>query len=176
MNAQPPDVNPPGSSPIPIDLRTVLVLFHAGNLLLLRRAPWKRFAPDRWTGIGGKVEPNELADLTAAALRELFEETDLRPDEVIDVRLRRTLTFAHPEQGLVTLLYFSGVAATDRLPACNEGSLSWIAPAALPSLDLIDNTAVVLPLVVEDFQDCTTDVSCGVARYDAVGRLLEVIF
>ena len=107
-----------------ISILTVVILFHAGRLLLLRRAPGKAFAPNRWTGIGGKVEPSELSDLTRAAERELFEETDLAPEEVSPLRLRRTLTFDRPGEGLVCLLYFTGETTSDRVPGCNEGSLA----------------------------------------------------
>src|SRR5579859_5143182 len=102
----------PGS--VPFSILTVCVLFHGPKLLLMRRAAWKAFAPGRWTGIGGKVESHELGDVVAAARRELFEETDLTPAELSDLTFRRSLTFLHPLEGLVCLLYFTGRVTTDR--------------------------------------------------------------
>lgn len=153
-----------------------MVLFHDNRLLLLKRAAWKKFAPNRWTGVGGKVEPHELGDLEAAARRELFEETDLDPDEVLDLRLRRTLTFDHPAEGLVCLLYFSGAARSDRTPACNEGSLHWVEPNDLDRLDLIENTGRVLPLLIDDWRRGGQQIYCGVARYDRHGRIEDLVF
>src|ERR1700738_1718397 len=133
-----------------VHLLTVVVLFHQSRLLLLQRADWKSFAPNRWTGLGGKVEAAELQDLTGAAGRELFEETDLTPVEVSPIELRRTLTFHRPSEGLVCLLYFTGRTSSDRVPACNEGTLRWVRPEDLASLDVIDNSALVFERLVED--------------------------
>jgi 8-oxo-dGTP diphosphatase len=157
-------------------LFTVVVLFHSDKLLLLRRAPWKTFAPDRWTGIGGRVEPGEFDDLALSASRELFEETDLVPAEVSALALRRTLTFFHPDEGLVTLLYFTGTTTTDRVPAANEGSLAWIDPSQLRKLDVIENTARVLPLLVGDALQSAPQIRCGIARLDREGRIVDIAF
>lgn len=159
-----------------MDLRTVVVLFHDDRMLLLCRAPWKRLFPNQWTGIGGKVEPEEIGDPRGAALRELFEETDLRAEEVSDLQARRALLMDKPDEGLVCLLYFTGRAATDRVPTCNEGTLAWVSPQDLAALDLIDNAAAVLPLLVEDARRGDDRVRCGVAKYERTGRLQEVVF
>jgi 8-oxo-dGTP diphosphatase len=152
------------------------VLFHGGKLLLLKRAAWKKFAPNRWTGIGGKVEPTELGDLGAAARRELFEETDFAPDEIVGLTFRRTLTFFSADEGLVTLLYFTGRASSLRVPSCNEGTLAWIDPSDLPSLDLVQNTGVVLLHLIEDEATSEQVIHCGVGRLDRDGNFIGVIF
>jgi 8-oxo-dGTP diphosphatase len=157
-------------------LFTVVVLFHAGRLLLLQRAPWKAFAPNRWTGIGGRVEMAEMDDLAAAARRELFEETDIRPDEISELRLRRTLTMDRPTEGLLCLLYFTGETSSDRVPTCNEGSLQWIAPEDLARLDLIENSAPIVPRLVEDVRHDRPGILCGVASYGTDGQLTRVFF
>lgn len=144
--------------------------------MLLQRAAWKRFAPGRWTGLGGKVEPHELNDLTSAAWRELFEETDLQADEVSALTFRRFLCFVHPEEGLVCLAYFTGETRTDRIPACHEGTLHWVAPDALGKLDLIENTGRVLALLVEDVRRDRPGIHCGHACYDANGQLQDISF
>ena len=162
--------------PVSLDVRTVVVLFHHERLLLLQRAAWKKFAPGRWTGLGGKVESHELGDLVSAARREMFEETDLRPDEVSPLQVRRLLLFHHPIEQAVSLVYVTGTTTSDRLPSCNEGTLSWIEPEDLASLDLIENTARVLPLLIQDARTGDQRIHCGVAEYDEVGRLLDVKF
>lgn len=55
-------------------LYTVIFLYKQSEFLLLQRSPEKQFAPNRWTGVGGKVERGERGDLGASALRELKEE------------------------------------------------------------------------------------------------------
>jgi 8-oxo-dGTP diphosphatase len=157
-------------------LYSVVVLFYGGRLLLLQRAATKAFAPRRWTGLGGRVEANELDDLEAAARRELFEETDLRPTEVSPLRLRRTLTMDRPTEGLICLLYFTGETASPRLPASNDGSLRWVEPVEVATLDVIENTATVLPLLVEDARRDSSGIRCGVASYAPGGRLIRAQF
>ncbi len=162
--------------PLSLDVRTVVVLFHGDRLLLLQRAAWKKFAPLRWTGLGGKVESDELGDLVKAAQRELFEETDLSPSEVSPLCLRRLLLFHHPVEQVVCLAYLTGTTASDRLPTCKEGRLHWIHPNDLAKLDLIENTARVLPFLIQDVKLDDHYVRCGVAEYDGNGRLLELTF
>lgn len=157
-------------------LLTVVVLFHDARLLLLKRAAWKTFAPNRWTGIGGKVEPDELGWLASSARRELFEETDLGPTEVSELTLRRTLTFFRVDEGLVSLLYFTGKTASDRVPVCNEGTLAWFYPVELRRLDLLQNTGAVLRLLVEDVLSGASGVRCGVARLDEHDNFVDVVF
>jgi 8-oxo-dGTP diphosphatase len=157
-------------------LYSTVVLFHSGKLLLLRRSASKSFAPNRWTGVGGRVEPEEFDDLASSARRELFEETDLTAAEVSPLALRRTLTFHHPDEGLVTLLYFVGTTTTDRIPVATEGSLAWINPGELRGLDIIENTARVLPLLVDDVGQPAGEIRCGIARFDGDGRLVDVVF
>jgi 8-oxo-dGTP diphosphatase len=175
-NESPPTPNTQHPTPTGLDLRTVVVLFHGGRLLLLQRASWKKFAPNRWTGLGGKVEPAEIADLVGAARREVFEETDLTAAEMSELRVRRVLLFHHPDEGLVSLVYLTGETRTDRVPACNEGALCWVAPEELAGLDVIENTARVLPLLIEDVRLGRSEVRCGVAQYDERGRLQTIVF
>ena len=138
------------SQPDGITLYTVVLLKHAGRYLLLRRADTKPFAPGRWTGIGGKVEPDELGHLQAAALRELDEETGIRLHDVQHFALRRVLLHTRDDSTLTILLYFTGELAQTILPPCSEGTLAWVTPEGLPALDVIDSTRPVLPLLIDD--------------------------
>src|ERR1051325_229163 len=69
-----------------LDVRTILLLRHPDGrqVLLLCRSPEKKLFPNLMTGIGGAVElaSGEGADLEAAVLRELEEETRIRRDQI----------------------------------------------------------------------------------------------
>jgi len=77
-------------------LFTVVVLRHSGRYLLLERAATKRVQPGHWTGMGGRVETDEMDDVTASALRELWEESGIGARDVRDFTLRRAVFHARP--------------------------------------------------------------------------------
>ncbi len=119
--------------------------------LLLRRSDAKRFAPGRWTGLGGLVEADELGGLRASAMRELEEETGLRRDDLAaPLRLRRVLQHDRPGGPITTLLYFTAPVGWSRVPPCSEGDLAWVAADAFAGLDVIETTAAALPRLVRD--------------------------
>ncbi len=129
---------------------SMILLTCESRYLLLQRAANKRFAPGRWTGLGGRVEPHEFDDLQSAARRELMEETGLTSDAVPELTLRRVLLHNRPGAPLTLLLYFTGRLAEPVTPTCPEGTLHWVTQENIPSLDIIENTAEVIPLLIED--------------------------
>jgi len=158
---------------------TVVLLSDGARYLLLERAATKRFAPGRWTGLGGRVEPDELGDLRAAARREVLEESGLAPEAVPDLTLRRALLQARPGAPLTVLLYFTGTLRAPPPPAGPEGRLVWVAPAEFDRLDIIENTRAVLPLLVADQARDPAGaepVWLGVACYRPDGALERIVW
>jgi 8-oxo-dGTP diphosphatase len=156
---------------------TALFLIYEGKWLLLKRAPTKRLMPNRYTGVGGRVEIDELGDLTGSVLRELSEETGLGVADLEHLTLRRLLTHNRPGEPLTALLYFTAQLKTYILPACTEGTLHWVNPEDFPTLDIIETTAHALPALVEDVRLEPTGaktVRLGVEHYgiDSLERVV----
>lgn len=106
------------------------------RILLLKRAPEKAFAPNWYTGVGGKVEIGETFD--ESALRELEEETGLS-----DTALYK---FACAYVGGDTVLhYYYGFYDGDA-PHCPEGILGWVAEKDLLKKAIIPSTAAILEI------------------------------
>ena len=132
-------------------LFTVIFLYHGDQLLLLERSPTKRVTPNRWTGVGGKVEAHEFGDLRASALRELEEETSLTEADINHFSLHRTVYLARPGEPLTGILYYTAAFQGDA-PACTEGTLHWKHPQDFAALDIIETTARTLPFLLEDLE------------------------
>ncbi|WP_448575716.1 NUDIX domain-containing protein [Thermomicrobium sp.] len=166
-------------APNALTVFTVTLLFAGEHCLLLHRHAWRHRFPDQWTGLGGRVEPAELADLASAARRELAEEIGVPPHDLPPLVLRRVLLQHRPgDAELELLLYFTGeLAGPLALPPSREGTLHWVAPADLATLPLVDNARLVLPhLVADRARDPTGSepVKLGIARCDEEGRVVAV--
>ena len=144
-----PPVNP---KPNGISAYTVILLEHGREYLLLQRSAEKQFAPNLWTGIGGKVEQDEFGDLWSSALRELYEESGIRIDALEHFCLRRVMLQNRPGFPLTLLLYFTGNLAERMTPHCPEGRLFWKTAAEIAALDIIETSKPILPLLVSDIQ------------------------
>jgi len=160
-------------------LYTVIVLRHDGQYLLLERAKTKRIQPGRWTGIGGRVEADEMDDLTASAVRELREESGIGPHDLHNFTLRRVVFHARPGAPLTTLLYFTGTLKRRVLPPCPEGTLAWVSPEQLAALSLIDNARPLLPLLIADQERDPAGrepLHLGIARFEPDGTFITILW
>jgi 8-oxo-dGTP diphosphatase len=157
-----------------------MTLLRAGDrYLLLRRSDQKAFAPGRWTGVGGRVEATEHDDLLSAALREIHEETGVSQGEIHNRCLRRALLQSRPGHPLTVLLYLTGELSVARALSSSEGALHWLGPDDLAGLDIIDNTALVLPLLIADMERDPAGhepVVTGAASFSAGGDLETIVW
>lgn len=103
------------------------------QIMMLKRADWKEFAPLRYTGVGGKIEEGEVP--LAAAQRELGEETGLN----VEIRIFCRAVI----QDHAALYYYWGAYAGPA-PACPEGELAWVLRPEVLSKDIIPTTRIVL--------------------------------
>jgi 8-oxo-dGTP diphosphatase len=129
---------------------TISLLRNAERFLLLQRSPTKKLFPGRWSGLGGKVETDEFGQIRASALREVWEEAGISPDEIRDFVLRRTLLVSRPLQPLRLLFYFTGVIDRASAPECTEGILFWKTAAEFDALDIIETTRPALYDLIAD--------------------------
>jgi 8-oxo-dGTP diphosphatase len=151
---------------------TVFV-FQMGRVLLLRRGHNRTIAPGRWAGVGGRVEPCEIADLASAALRELEEESGLGPGEVTDLQLR--VVYTQPEEGQVVLLaYFSAATSQGLLTPTEEGDLRWVRVEDVWDLDLIGNARAALSTILKQGADRGKPVWFGVCHPGSGETLKEL--
>lgn len=151
---------------------TTIFLLFDDRWLLLKRSSSKRLLPNRYTGLGGRVETDEFGDLRRSVLRELFEETGMREGDLEHLALRRLLTHNRPGEPLTNLFYFTAALKDYALPDCTEGTLHWTEPENFAGLDVIETTAQVLPRLVEDVahEPAGTDtVRLGAAHYGPDG-------
>lgn len=158
---------------------TMILLRCDDHYLMLKRGQHKRFAPGRWTGIGGKVEANEFDDPLASAARELEEETGIPVDRVRRFALRRALLQHRPGFPITTLLYFTGDIEVRIDAQCDEGTLHWVPETELQQLDIIENTRLVIPRLIEDMQrrpDADSSVTTGAASFAPDGSLRSVLW
>jgi len=166
-------------SPNQFEAYSVILLEHVGRVLLLKRSPLRAFAPNRWTGIGGRVEAGEFGDLKASAFRELHEEAGLTFADVENFTLRRTLFLARPDGIFIWLVYFTGSLAAQTTPDCPEGTLAWKEPHEFADLDIIGTSRPVLSLLVEDQArdpQGLERVHVGVGVYDSSENYHHIIW
>jgi 8-oxo-dGTP pyrophosphatase MutT (NUDIX family) len=163
------------------DVRSVAFLFSADSqrIMLLERAAWKAFAPGRWTGIGGRLEGEEVRDPAPGALRELHEETGLT---LADLRAWRFVADVLDPGAKVRLVYFTAVYPREELPLCTEGMLHWVPLTEYRHYDFIENTRVVLEALlaqglpdVDDAQFLAALPWRGVIQREDEGQTLRLV-
>lgn len=131
-----------------LNVYVTVFLFRKNRVLLLERGSGKRFAPGRWTGVGGRVELGEMDDLDTAALREVSEEAGIEAEDIRNLEIRVVLT--RIEEGDVTnVVFFSGHTDRESLHACNEGRLQWVDLDRVDDLDLVENARYALNLALQ---------------------------
>lgn len=125
------------------------------RIVLLHRGKDRAFAPNRYTGIGGKIEEGETP--LDGAIRELKEETG-----IVNVPLT--------EFGCVVLNngqvlhYFAGDDTQTALPECNEGTLERVNLERIFSYDIIPTTKVFLEEWEKRAWDTKRQFSVFIAR------------
>ena len=100
-------------------------LLNGDDILLMKRADNRKFAPDIWTGVGGHIEPDELNQPYAACVREIFEETGIRINQIENLTLRYIILRRSKSEIRIQYVYFGDTNCRDIVDT-DEGELYWI--------------------------------------------------
>ena len=128
-----------------MDIVAIGLVDPRGWLLLQERDEYAPVDPDRWSLVGGGVEPGEGAE--AAAYRELEEETGIVCDDLVDRGWHTVACSIHGQDHVA--LFTAQTSLTDADIVCGEGRrIVFVEPAAVPGLDLTDPTRALYPLAL----------------------------
>jgi len=146
-----------------LDVRTILVLRHPDRrqVLLLRRSSEKRLFPNLITGIGGAVElaSGEGADLDGSVVRELEEETQIRRNDISDLRLRLTSVLSRNDAQVVLLWYTANLMKFPSDLMSSEGELRFFHFQDLPLDRMVPTARAAIAFVISLADDDTTTYS-----------------
>lgn len=111
----------------------------ASKILMLKRSSTRKFAPNMYTGVGGKVEAGET--LLESAYRELEEETGfsnvtLEYFAKVDIDTNEELHYFY---GL-----YPKAPNNHNLPTSNEGILEWVPVENISQKNIIPTTLEML--------------------------------
>lgn len=126
----------------------VVLVDPVGRILLQLRDGHTAIDPHCWCPPGGAVEPGE--EPATAALRELWEETGLRPEDGLRLAWRGQAPSAHEPDGVAEYHVFVGrTRAGQHEVRCGEGAAMVFTPAAqLPWLPMGRAYREILPAVL----------------------------
>lgn len=120
--------------------RTLCLVTHGNDILLMKRGPHKRVFPNRYNGLGGHLERDE--DPLTCAVREIREEAGI---EVTNVQLRGVVNIDAGQATGIILLVYTAEALSRDVHDCDEGTLEWVPLAQATQKDLVEDLPLVLP-------------------------------
>lgn len=100
---------------------------------------------DKWIGVGGKFEPNEMPE--ECLLREVKEETGLF---LLNYRYRGILTFIADGWESEYIHLYTATEFTGELTECTEGTLEWVPKEQIETLPIWEGDKIFLQLLMED--------------------------
>jgi len=112
-----------------LKLRKIVTAFlnYGDKILLMKRSPNKKIAPNLWYGVGGHMEPQEINDPYTSIYREIFEETRINKDKIADLNLKYIVYNRETEKQEIVVNYiFHGKVNSHDLVSNNEGTLHWV--------------------------------------------------
>ncbi len=136
------------------------------QLLLLQRGADRPFAPNRFTGIGGKIELGENPKV--AALRELMEETQPPITDIPIVEFGRVIINDNQ-----IIHYYAGLNDGHPLPSSNEGTLFRTPINEVFATNLIPTTRWFMEKWAERLWDITKPFTMYLSRFGDIDSRAE---
>ena len=100
-------------------------LMNGREILLMKRADNRSFAPGIWAGVGGHVEPGELNKPFETCVREIYEETGISIGQINHLRLQYIILRRSKTEIRIQYVYF-GDSMVRNVVQTEEGQLFWI--------------------------------------------------
>lgn len=100
---------------------------------------------DKWIGVGGKFEPDEMPE--ECLLREVREETGLN---LSAYRYRGILTFICDGWESEYIHLYTATEFEGSLIECNEGTLEWVPKDKIETLPIWEGDKIFLRLLAEN--------------------------
>jgi 8-oxo-dGTP diphosphatase len=114
-------------------------LFNDKKILMLKRSKERTLASNLWTGIGGHIETDEHSSPEKACLREIYEETGIKSNQIEQLELRYILLRRSQDEIRQHYIYF-GKTSIGNFINSDEGELHWI--------DISDILHLEMPITV----------------------------
>lgn len=116
-------------------LMTTAFLFNNEKVLMLKRSADRKIAPGLWTGIGGHLEPEEINDLELSCIREIYEETGIKKEDITELKLKYILLRLKGTEIREQFIYF-GTTMKQEIIDTEEGKLHWVNIETIHSLEM----------------------------------------
>lgn len=134
-------------------------LINDDDVLLMERSITNKRMPGFWYGVGGHIEPEEMNNPLAAVLREIYEETGLKENNLEDLYLKYILMRRDGDETVINYIYF-GKTNTRCVVQNDEGTLHWIQKEEVLNRKFFDVLKLALEHYFEDEKN--DDVMVGV--------------
>jgi 8-oxo-dGTP diphosphatase len=122
----------------------ILVVERAGRVLLQLRDSLAPVLPDKWSLVGGHLEPGEQPE--AGARREVLEESALTIDGPLEMVFEGPLPSGRGSGLTYWYVYAAPTSAGDAQIVVGEGAdIVFVSPAAVAGLELAPSAARILP-------------------------------
>jgi len=144
--------------------RTLIFITNKNHILLLKGASNKRLWANMYNGIGGHVEPGE--DIFSSAIREIYEETGITPE---DLWLCGVIIIDTDEKPGIGLYVLRAECTRTVLKKSDEGALEWILISDIYSLPLVEDLPIILPKILNMRQG--SEPFSALYQYNSDGNL-----
>lgn len=106
---------------------TSVYILNGDKVLLIKRVGSSLFSKPIWCGIGGHFEEGELNKPHECCLRELYEETNIKRDDLGNLNLKYITLRRKNDEIRQQYIFFAELKNENiSLPLCDEGELHWI--------------------------------------------------